>query len=333
MARVGYLGPSGTFHEQALLADPELAGMELVPLPSIAEVLSATEAGDLDVGFVAIENSIEGTVNITMDTLAFETDLLVQREAVLDIELHLLAPAGTSLADVRRIRSFPHATAQVRGYLSSAVPDAVTEAANSTSEAARLVAEERVPGDAAIGTALAARLYGLEILAADIADHRDNQTRFVVVRRDGVPARTGHDKTTIVCFQHTDRPGSLLVILQEFAARGINLTKLESRPTKRALGDYCFIIDLEGHVADEVVADSLRTLKAELADVKFLGSYPAAGEHGPSVRRSADAAWRAADAWLSEVRAGRPPARSAASPGRDGADSRGGAGGIRTLGS
>jgi hypothetical protein len=146
MARVGFLGPSGTFHEQALLADPELAAMELVPLPSIAEVLAATEAGDLDVGFVAIENSIEGTVNITMDTLAFETDLLVQREAVLDIELHLLAPAGTALADVRRVRSFPHATAQVRGFLSSAVPGAVTEAANSTSEAARLVGEERAPG-------------------------------------------------------------------------------------------------------------------------------------------------------------------------------------------
>jgi prephenate dehydratase len=120
-----------------------------------------------------------------------------------------------------------------------------------------------------------------------------------------VPERTGHDKTTIVCFQHTDRPGSLLVILQEFAARGINLTKLESRPTKRALGDYCFIIDLEGHVEDEVVADSLRTLKAELADVKFLGSYPAGGDHGPSVRRSADAAWRAADEWLQRVRSGR----------------------------
>ncbi len=117
-------------------------------------------------------------------------------------------------------------------------------------------------------------------------------------------AATGHDKTTVVCFQRADRPGSLLTILQEFAARGINLTKLESRPTKRALGDYCFIIDLEGHVADEVVADCLRTLKAELADVKFLGSYPAAGEHGESVRRDADVAWRAADEWLQQVRAG-----------------------------
>jgi prephenate dehydratase len=155
-----------------------------------------------------------------------------------------------------------------------------------------------------VGTALAAQLYGLEVLVHDIADHPENQTRFVVVKPEGVPAITGHDKTTIVCFQPTDRPGSLLAILQEFAARGINLTKLESRPTKRALGEYCFIIDLEGHVADEVVADCLRTLKAELADVKFLGSYPAAGEHGPAVRKEADAAWRAADEWLRQVRAG-----------------------------
>ncbi len=304
MARVGFLGPPGTFHEQALLADPVLAGMELVPLPSIPEVLAATESGDLDIGFVAIENSIEGTVNITMDTLAFETDLLVQQEVVLNIELHLLAPAGTTLGDVTHIHSFPHATAQVRGFLASAVPGAMTEAANSTSEAARMVGEERRPGDAAIGTALAARLYGLEILAADIADHPENQTRFVVVRPEGVPARTGHDKTTIVCFQRADRPGSLLHILQEFAARGINLTKLESRPTKRGLGDYCFIIDLEGHVADEVVGDCLRTLKAELADVKFLGSYPAAGAQGESLRREADEAWRAADGWLRGVRGG-----------------------------
>ena len=118
----------------------------------------------------------------------------------------------------------------------------------------------------------------------------------------GVPAPTGHDKTTIVCFQQADRPGSLLAILQEFAARAINLTKLESRPTKRGLGDYCFIIDLEGHVADELVADCLRDLRSKLPDIKFLGSYPAAGEHGPSRRRDAEAAWRSADEWIRGLR-------------------------------
>lgn len=304
MARIGFLGPPGTFHEQALLSQPDLADHELLALPSIPEVMAAVEAGSVELGFVAIENSIDGTVNVTLDTLTFETDLLIQREVVLNIELHLMAKPGTALADIDRVLSFPTATAQVRGFLGRNVPGATSEATNSTSEAARLVGESPDRGVAAVAPAHAGELHGLEVLAADIADHPENQTRFVLVRTTGVPGPTGHDKTTVVCFQRADRPGSLLTILQEFAARGINLTKLESRPTKRGLGDYCFIIDLEGHVADEVVADCLRTLKAELADVKFLGSYPAAGEQGESVRRDADAAWRAADRWLQQVRAG-----------------------------
>ena len=131
-------------------------------------------------------------------------------------------------------------------------------AANSNAEAARLVAEEADGRSAAVAPALAAKIYGLDVLASDIEDHPENETRFVLVGRDGIPAPTGHDKSTIVVFQRTDRAGSLLAILQEFAARAINLTKLESRPTKKALGDYCFIIDLEGHLADELVADCLR---------------------------------------------------------------------------
>jgi prephenate dehydratase len=191
----------------------------------------------------------------------------------------------------------------VRDWLARHLPKATTVAANSTAEAARQVGEERQPGVAAVAPAVAADLYDLEVLADGIEDHPENQTRFVVVAPGGVPGPTGHDKTTIVCFQQADRPGSLLAILQEFAARAINLTKLESRPTKQGLGDYCFIIDLEGHLADELVADCLRDLKAKVADVKFLGSYPAAGEHGEAVRRDADASWRAADGWLRELRA------------------------------
>ena len=307
MERIGFLGPPGTFHEQALLSQPDLVEHDLRPLPSIPEVLAAVEGGDVELGFVAIENSIDGTVNVTLDTLTFETDLLIQREVVLNIELHLMAKPGTRIDQIDRVLSFPTATAQVRGFLGREVPGATWEATNSTSEAARLVGESPEPGMAAVAPAHAGELHGLEVVAADIADHPENQTRFVLVRPEGVPAATGHDKTTIVCFQRNDRPGSLLHILQEFAARGINLTKLESRPTKRGLGDYCFIIDLEGHVADEVVGDCLRTLKAELADVKFLGSYPAAGAHGDSLRREADAAWRQADGWLQGVRAGIAP--------------------------
>jgi prephenate dehydratase len=299
---IGFLGPPGTFTEQALLTQADLATLDLVELPSIPDVLAATEAGDVDLGFVPIENSIEGTVNVTLDELAFGADLLVQREVVISVQLNLLAAPGTVLADVSEVLSMPHATAQCRAFLSKELPNAVAVAANSTAEAARVVGEQRRPGQAAIGTALAAEMYGLDLLATDIEDHPENQTRFVVVARQGVPAPTGHDKTTIVIFQRADRPGSLLSILQEFAARAINLTKLESRPTKRGLGHYCFIIDLEGHVADELVADCLRDLKSKQAEVKFLGSYPAAGEHGESVRRDAEASWRAADAWVRELR-------------------------------
>ncbi len=304
MSRIGFLGPPGTFTEQALLTQPDLAEGQLLPLASISEVLAATANREVDLGFVPMENSIEGTVNVTLDTLAFETDLLIQREVVVSIQLNLLVPPGAVLADVTTVVSIPHATAQVRGFLARELPGVVTQAANSTAEAARLVGEHRQPGMAAVGTALAAELYGLEVAVADIEDHPGNQTRFVAVGADVIAAPTGHDKTTVVCFQRADRPGSLLAILQEFAARAVNLTKLESRPTKRGLGDYCFIIDFEGHLADELVTDCLRDLKAKLADVKFLGSYPAAGSHGDARRRDADASWRAADEWLAGLRRG-----------------------------
>jgi prephenate dehydratase len=302
--RIGFLGPPGTFTEQALLSQDDLAAMDLVPLASIPDVLAATQAGEVDLGFVPVENAIEGTVNVTLDTLAFDMSLLVQREVVLTIDLHLLVRPGTKLEDVHTVVSMPMATAQVRGYLSRELPEVTTVAANSTAEAARLVAADGGKGMAAVGPSHAAELYGLDVLAAGIEDHPDNATRFVVVAPHGVPAPTGHDKTTIVCFQRVDQPGSLLAMLQEFAARAINLSKLESRPTKKGLGDYCFIIDLEGHVADELVADCLRDLKAKTLDVKFLGSYPAAGEHGETVRRDAEAAWREADAWVTDLREG-----------------------------
>jgi len=302
MTRIGFLGPPGTFTEEALLTQGDLADAEFVPLRSMPDVLAAAQAGEVELGFVALENSIEGTVNMTLDALIFDTELLIRREVVLPVSLHLLAPAGTGLADVRSVISIPHATAQCRGWMTEYLPDAEILAANSTAEAVRLVGETRPAGMAAVGTPHAAKLYGLEVVASDIADHGDNVTRFVLVARSGVPALTGHDKTSIVCFQDADRPGSLHAILGQFSARNINLTKLESRPTKQGLGDYCFVIDLEGHVADEVVADCLRDLHAQLPAMKFLGSYPAAGEHGPARRRDASAAWRAADDWLAGVR-------------------------------
>jgi prephenate dehydratase len=288
--RVGFLGPRGTFTEQALLTQPDLAAGELVPFRTMPEVLAA------------IENSIEGTVNLSQDALAFTHDLLIQREVVLDIQLCLLAPRGTTLADVKVVHSIPVATGQCAKFLRQR-PDIEVRTANSTAEAARLVGEEQTVGVAAIAPMIAASIYDLHVVAANISDADENQTRFVVVARDGVPAPTGHDKTSLVVYQRANEPGSLISILQEFAARRINLTRLESRPTKAGvLGDYCFIIDCEGHIADELVADCLRDLHAKQGGVKFLGSYPAAGEAAPAAREHADARWRQADDWVSDLR-------------------------------
>ena len=309
MLRVGYLGPPGTFCEQALLTQADLAAGELVDLPSITDVIEATVTGDVDLGVVPLENALEGAINVTLDTMTFDADVLIQREIVIGVQMNLLGVPGAELADIRRVLSIPVAIAQCRSFLRKELSGAELLASNSTAEAARLLAGDRDPATAAIGTALAAEIYGLEVLAVDIEDHPENQTRFGVLAREGIPAATGHDKTTIVVFQQADQPGSLLSILQEFAARAINLTNLHSRPTKQGLGDYCFLIELEGHLSDELVADCLRDLKSKQADVKFLGSYPAASPHGESVRRDADAAWRKADDWLRELRAQVPPGR------------------------
>ncbi len=300
---IAFLGPAGTFTEEALFTQPDYAAADVVPAATLPDALEALSAGSVDLAFVPIENSIEGTVNATVDSLIFDVDLLIQREVVLDIHLNLVVLPGTARSAVRRVLSFPHATAQCRSFLSANLPGVEVVPTNSTAEAARLVGEGGDHETAALAPRLAGDLYGLEALASAVEDHPDNQTRFVALARHGLASPTGHDKTSIVCFQREDRPGSLHAILSEFAARSINLTKLESRPTKRGLGDYCFLIDLEGHVADEVVADCLRVLYAEIAGVKFLGSYPAAGEQGPAVRQRADAAWRAAEEWVDELRA------------------------------
>ncbi len=300
MRPVAFFGPSGTFTEEALLSQADLAAAARVPLGSIPDVIAAVERGDHDLGVVPIENSIEGSVAVTLDSLAFESELLIQREVDLPISMNLFAKPGTALGAVRTVLSYPHAFAQCRQWLGRKLPEATAVAANSTAEAAQRVARSKRTDQAAIGNALAAQLYGLVTLAADIEDHPENQTRFVVVGR-GIPAPSGHDRTSIVSFQRHDRPGSLLGILQEFAARSLNLTKVESRPTKQSLGEYCFFIDFEGHVSDELAADCLRAV-ATKAQVKFLGSYPVAGQEAHARRTAATKAWRDAGRWIDSLR-------------------------------
>ena len=301
---IAFLGPAGTFTEEALLSQADLARAQRVPLASFWDVLAAVAAGRTDVGLVALENSIEGSVNVTLDPLIFSYDLRIVRELQLSVAQSLVGVPGSRLDQVKKVVSMPVATAQCRTWLSQHLAHAEQEPSPSTSEAVRRVAEDQDPSVVAIGTRHAAELYGLQVLETGIEDHDGNTTRFVLVARPewGIPAPTGHDKTTIVCFQSSDHPGSLHMILGQFAARSLNLTKLELRPTKRALGDYCFVIDVEGHLADEVMLDCLRDLHATLPALKFLGSYPAAGLEGEQRRQAASDAWLAADNWIRELR-------------------------------
>lgn len=300
--RVGYLGPPGSFGDEALRSFTDLGSIEALPMRTMPDALAAAAAGELDFALVAIENSIEGTVNVTLDSLIFDHDVLIQREVVLGISLCLLAPKGVRLKDVKRVVSFPVAVAQCRDFLASRLPNAEIVASNSTSDATRQVSRSSSRVTAAVGTRLAAEIYGLDVLNDDISDHQHNETRFVLVAKEGIPAPTGHDKTSIVVFQSDNKPGNLHTILGQFSARNINLTKLESRPTKKGLGDYCFFIDIDGHLDSEIIADCLRDLHVQARTVKFLGSFPAAGQHGPTRRRDASAAWREADGWIAGLR-------------------------------
>lgn len=270
--RVGYLGPQGTFTEEALLKLPDFKDEKLISYPTEQDVLLAVQEGKVSKGVVPIENSIEGSINITLDMLVFEVNLVIEKEIIAPVRHNLISHQGIAKKDIKMIISHPQATAQCRKYLAKNFSKIPIEAASSTAEAVKRAAESGLEV-AAIGTRLAAKLYGLEAVEKDIEDFKDNKTRFVVVGKKPAP-RTGDDKTSVACFIYEDRPGMLLQILQEFAYRYINLTKIQSRPTKKALGQYYFWIDMEGHLKDREVKSVLDCLKCKLRDVKVLGSYP-----------------------------------------------------------
>lgn len=308
---LAYLGPEGTFTETAarLVTGGEEA---LVAHPDITEVLQVVQDGEAERGVVPIENTLEGSVTATLDTLAFDTDLLVQAELELPVTLVFGVAPGTALEDVRRVHSHQVALAACRRWLSSNLPGTDRVATTSTARAAEVV----VAGDGADGAIvnpLAAERYGLDVVAKNIADHPGNSTRFVVVGGD-LPPATGWDKTSVVAFIEENQPGALLRLLEIFAERDLNLTKIESRPTKEELGEYCFFVDVEGHLCDERVGDALAAVKRTHRDVKVLGSYRRSGARRPDeAARIAqdDQAYREAADWLASwrarVRAGEAP--------------------------
>ncbi len=301
---LAYLGPAGTFTETA--ARLVTGGGDLLACPDISQVLRAVESGEATRGVVPIENTLEGSVRATVDALAFDTDLLIEAELELPIALVIAAPEGVALDDVTAVLSHPVALASSQRWLGVNLPGAVRLPAASTARAAQQVAAGDVAGDvgggavAAILNPLAVERYGLRVLARSISDSTSNTTRFVVVGHD-VPARTGWDKTSMVVFIDENRPGALLGLLEIFAERDLNLTRLESRPTKAELGDYCFFLDVEGHVADERVGDALAAVRRTQREIKLLGSYRRSGarrtDEAERIARD-DRAYREAADWL-----------------------------------
>jgi prephenate dehydratase len=301
----GYLGPEGTFSEAALRTLDVAAKAQLVAYPSVPDVLDAVRRGDVAGAVVPLENSVEGSVATTLDALATGDPVVITQEILLPVTFALLGRKGTSVADVGTVTTIPHAEAQVRGWLRREIPKARFVPAASTADGARAVAAG--DADAAVASPLAAETYGLDVLANDIHDVDGAVTRFVVVRPAGQPppALTGADRTTVVAFIADDHPGALLEILTEFAVRGVNLTRIESRPTGVEIGRYYFSVDCEGHIDEARVGEALSALRRICADIRFLGSYPRADGAAPAVRRgTADVDFDDAAGWLGRLRDG-----------------------------
>jgi len=301
--RYAYLGPSGTFTEAALRSMPLAQDDETTPFPTVSAALDSVREGITDGAVVPMENSVEGSVNATLDELAVGVRLVIAHEVVIPVAFDLVAPGGTELPDVRRVATHPHAEAQCRDWVARHLPDALVVPAASTAAAAEAVAHGSADYDAAIAGPLAASTYGLVVLARGIQD-TDAHTRFVLLTPPGHPPEpTGHDKTTLVAYMKEDRTGALLEILEQFATRGVNLTRIESRPVGARLGNYCFSIDCEGHVADARVGEALMGLHRVCADVRYLGSYARADGQAPIMAEStSNADFAAAQRWLTALR-------------------------------
>ncbi|SDR00105.1 prephenate dehydratase [Actinopolyspora saharensis] len=304
MPRIAYLGPPGTFAEQASRALTEDTDSELVPSESIRSALDAVRGGEVLAAGVPVENSVEGAVSATLDGLASGQPLVAVAETVLPIRFDVLVRQGSSARDVTSVASHPHALAQVRRWVTERFPGASTVPASSTAAAAEDVAAGSA--DAAVVAPVAAQHHPeLVPLARGIADVDDAATRFLLIRAPGpLPEPTGADRTSIAVVAH-DEVGTLGEVLSELSLRGINLSRIESRPTVDGLGAYRFFLDLDGHVADARVGDALAGLHRRCSEVRFLGSFPKAGREPVNVRPSAsEQAFRESAAWLERIRSG-----------------------------
>ncbi|MER7587244.1 prephenate dehydratase [Micromonospora sp. NPDC127501] len=307
--RFVFLGPEGTFAEQALRSIPAAEHGTRAPARSVGEALDSVRAGDADAALVPLENSIGGAVGVTLDEMAEGEPLVITREVILSVEFVLAARPDTPLPSIRTVAAHPQASTQCRGWLRDHLPDAVV--VDVLSNGAAAAGAGRGEYDAAICAPIGASRHRLTTLADKIADHPDAVTRFALVSRPGPPPPpTGDDLTSLAVYIAHDRVGALLSVLMELAVRGVNLTRIESRPTGEALGRYVFFLDCTGHVADVRLGEALQGLRRVCADVRFLGSYPRhrwaeAGERPvPAPAGLSDVDYADAAAWLTRLRTG-----------------------------
>lgn len=277
--RFSFLGPRGTFCQQALNEIATEDEAEHVPAIDAPRAIRMVREGKADYAVVPIENSVEGGINATLDSLARDSDLIIQAEVLINISFALAVRPGTKLEDIKRISTHQAAWTQCRGWIFEHIPEAIHVPATSTAAGAAILASDvEDPGfEAALVSPLSAEQYGLEVLDDGVADNPDAVTRFVMIGHAGrVPTPTGYDKTTLMVQLPSDESGALLSMLEQFAVRGVNLSRIESRPVGDSLGRYAFSIDAEGHLFDERIQAVLIGLHRTCPRVTFLGSYPAA---------------------------------------------------------
>lgn len=298
-----FLGPEGTFTEAALLQVPGAEEAVRIPSASVSAALEMVRSGHANAAVVPIENSVEGGVSATLDAISIGQPLRILREILVPITFVLAVRPGVELAEIRRVSTHSHAWAQCRDWAEANIPKAEYLPASSTAAAAVGLNAEGSGFDAAICAPLVAARLGLNVIARDIGDVPDAVTRFILISLPGLlPEPTGADKTTVVIPLPEDRPGALMEILDHFSTRGVNLSRIESRPTGAFLGDYFFSIDADGHVLDARVADALKGLHRVSPELRFLGSYPRADRRRAEVPpHTSDKAFEAADQWLESL--------------------------------